>query len=70
VHGPARATLPGDDRLALVGDADGARDLAPERLPRRGERRLPDFLGIVLDPPRLGVVLADLAVAAAEPVVP
>src|ERR1700674_613724 len=66
-----RAAVPNDEGLALVGDADGA-DVA-----RVGSRigkgafgrvlhRVPDFLGVVLDPAWLRIVLGDLAVSASS----
>ncbi len=59
-----RLPVPGDHGFALVGDADtgdpvraaGLRD----DILGAGERRLPDFVRIVFDPARLGIVLGKL----------
>jgi hypothetical protein len=70
VHRLAAAALPQHRGLALVGDADGG-DLAGSQLGQgQGLRervgdRAPDLLGVVLDPARPGIVLLELAVAAA-----
>ncbi len=60
--------LPDTHRLALVGDPECGRDdlRLLQRLARGFERLPEDLLGIVLDLARLGEVLGDLAVAAAE----
>ena len=64
----ARAPVPHDGGLALVGDADRgdrSRRRVGERRLHLGEgreRRRPDSSGVVLDPPRLGEVLRELAV--------
>ena len=66
VDGPARAPIPDDAGLALVGDADGG-DVAClqlrscERLAGRFDGRAPDVLGIVLHPARGRIVLGELA---------
>ena len=65
-----RASVPQDERLALVGDADrfhvagfGARRF--QRAARADLDGGPDFVGIVLDPSRMRVVLGDLLVTLA-----
>ena len=63
----ARAAVPHDDGLALVGDADGGDGLAigVEVRPQLGEGgldRIPDLEGVVLHPSRLGEVLRKLPV--------
>src|ERR1700693_5040931 len=66
----SRLALPYHERLALIGDAD-RRDVADlrarrfERLARERHRRAIDFLGVVLDPSRLGIVLTNFAIRAA-----
>ena len=62
--------IPGDDRLALVRDADpgevGAADAGVrERLLRHAARDVPDLGRVVLDPARPREVLLELAVGAA-----
>ncbi len=62
----AGAPVPGDDRLALVGDADrrhgaGTAD-GVDDLAERGDDGAPDLVGVVLDPAGLRVVLAELLV--------
>src|SRR5690606_6879889 len=58
----SRPLRPEDDRLALVGDADGG-DAATAlgQFARAGERCAPDFLGVMLDPAGPGIGLAELA---------
>src|SRR5581483_2113017 len=68
----AGGALPDNGGFALIGDAD-RRDLrgldlnagavAVQRLAERAQHRLPDLLGLVLDPARLGEVLRELSVA-------
>ncbi len=60
----AVATVPGDHRLALVGDADGGDGLVEPvgQLGERGLDRGPDLGGVVLHPARPGEVLGELAV--------
>ena len=65
----ARCRVPGDDRLALVGDPDrvelGALDAGVgERLARDPPRHLPDLARVVLDPARPREVLLELRVGA------
>src|SRR5690606_13687477 len=71
MHGGAGLAVPEDRRLALVGDADGRDGLAVQA--RRGERaldadahRAEDFLGIVLDPAGLRIMLRKLALVPAQ----
>ena len=66
----AGLAVPGDDRLALVGDPDRVETVAVDAGPgeRPGRDRpcdLPDLLGVMLDPAGLGEVLVELGVAAA-----
>src|SRR5262249_23500311 len=67
MHRLAAVRVPGDDGLALVGDAD-ALELGPgdagggDRLRRDPPRRLPDLGRVVLDPPGAGKVLLELGV--------
>ena len=70
VHGLARRRIPGDHRLALVGDPDpvelGAVDAGGgDRLGGDPPRHLPDFARVVLDPARPREVLLELGVGAA-----
>ena len=61
---PVRA-IPHHDGLALVGDADGRDRLGRGATPSSRERRLrrvPDLVGVVLDPAGLGEVLGELPV--------
>ena len=65
------APVPEDGRLALVRDADrpqlARRDVGVvECVARSGEHRLPDLVGVVLDEPRRGEVLPQLAVPAPD----
>jgi hypothetical protein len=58
----AAGAVPEDGRLALVGDADGGDPAGGDALSRRtlrgdGELRLPDVVGVVLDPAGLRIVL-------------
>src|SRR5207249_8245777 len=67
VHRPAAPPLPEDGGLALVRDAERrhvarAYPRAPARLAEHAQRDPPDLLYIVLDPPRLRVVLRELRV--------
>ena len=68
--GPARrCRVPGDDRLALVGDPDprqvrGRTAASAERPDRDPAGHLPDLGGVVLDPARPREVLLELAVGA------
>src|ERR1700730_16657428 len=55
VDGLARRALPDEGGLALIGDADtgdcrGRKTGLAEDLAHRGKRRLPNLLGIMLDP--------------------
>jgi len=63
---PQGGAVPHHEGLTLVGDPDPgqrqARWLAGEDLGGAVQHRLPDLLGIVLDPARLGEMLGDLAV--------
>ena len=57
----------GDQRLALVGDAEGGNRVAPlgqagAELGQGGAHGLPDFRGVVLDPAGAGEVLGQLPV--------
>src|SRR5437899_12859488 len=64
----ARAPVPRDNGFALVRDPNG-RDGLIERgayVVQRGLHRVPDLVGVVLDPPGLRVVLRELAVGPAE----
>ena len=66
MDGLARAPVPDDAGLALVGDADGGDVAGPElgggeRLPGRLHRRAPDVLRVVLHPARGRIVLGELA---------
>ena len=67
VQRPPAGAVEGDQRLALIGDADGRHgaprlgEAAPD-LGQRGAHGLPDLGGVVLDPPRAGEVLGDLPV--------
>ena len=67
VQRPAVGAVEGDQRLALIGDPDGRHgaarlgEAAPD-LGQRGAHGVPDLDGVVLDPPRAGEVLGDLAV--------
>jgi hypothetical protein len=71
VHRTARVAVPHDGRLTLVRDAE-RRDLgaahpgAPARAAQDPARDPPDLLGVVLDPPRLRIVLRELAVGASH----
>src|SRR5690606_37965316 len=70
VQGPAGAAVPGDDRLPLVGDADGRHGLAlalepAHQLGERGHGGVPDVVGVVLDPAGVREVLGELAVGVA-----
>ena len=58
--------MPDDDRLALIGDADylGLHSAHGDRIARREQRALENFLGVVLDPAGLRIVLRDLLVPA------
>ncbi len=71
MHGPAGFPVPENDRLALVRDADRGERVRPQTgalqgLPRRAEGRLPDLLGVVLDPAGLREVRCDLLLRGAE----
>jgi hypothetical protein len=60
----AGRTVPNDDGLALVRDADPGDTLRLDRLKRlagHAQRLAPDLLGIMLNPAALGIMLADLA---------
>ena len=67
VQRPAVGAVEGDQRLALIGDADGRHgapglgEAAPD-LGQRGAHGVPDLDGVVLDPSRAGEGLGDLAV--------
>ena len=66
----AAASIPGDDGLALVRDADrgevGCADARiVDRLLGDGQRHVPDLVRVVLDPARPREVLLELAVGAA-----
>ncbi len=67
VQGTSVRPIEGDERLALVGDADGG-DLcsrsgeAASELGQGGPDRIPDLLRTVLDPARAGEVLGELPV--------
>ena len=67
---PAGATVPHDDGLALVGDADRGdrfgRASATAARPSVAGDGLPDLVGVVFDPAGLGEVLGELAVRRAE----
>src|SRR5690242_15356866 len=63
--------VPQDQRLALVRDPDrahvaGFRGRRLQRLPGARLHRVPDLVGVVLDPTWARVVLSDLAVTLAE----
>jgi hypothetical protein len=63
-----RRAVPGDDGLALVGDADGLRLAAAcvvDRLLGDRDRHVPGLRRVVLHPARLREVLLELAVGAA-----
>ncbi len=65
VHRTAVGAFPEQGGLALVGDADGgdpARGGAGrlEQLPHGAAHRVPDLLGVVLDPAGTGVVLGEI----------
>ena len=65
----AACRVPGDHRLALVGDPDpvqlaAAQTGVGDRLGRDPPRHLPDLVRIVLDPARLRKVLLELRVGA------
>jgi hypothetical protein len=62
------AAVPEHHRLALVGDAQGDRPLPARahRLSHRLEGDAEDLVRVMLDPAGLGIVLGELAVAAAE----
>ena len=67
VQRPARRTVEGDERLALVGDADGRHGVARRSqacadLGQRGPHGIPDLGRVVLDPPGTGEVLGQLPV--------
>src|SRR5439155_603805 len=71
VHRPSAPPLPEDGGLALVRDAERrhvarAHPRAPARLAEHAQRDPPDLLRIVLDPPRLRVVLRELRVGAPD----
>src|SRR5439155_1612717 len=71
VHRPAAPPLPEDGGLALVRDAERrhvarAYPRAPARLAEHAQRDPPDLVYIVLDPPRLRVVLRELRVGAPD----
>jgi hypothetical protein len=59
-----RGPVPEHGGLALVGESDGRHGLPGQRLAAGGQRRLPDLLGLVLDPARPREVLRELLVAA------
>jgi hypothetical protein len=66
----AGVPVPGDDRLTLIGDADGLEVLALRagvvyRFLRDGFGDIPDLAGVVLHPAGLREVLFELAVGAA-----
>ncbi len=64
-----RMPVPQDRGLALVGDAHGPHHGVGSRVQgglRRCQGGLPDLLGCVLDPPRMGEVLGELGVAAGQ----
>jgi hypothetical protein len=66
--GDAGASVPRDDRLALVGDTDRS-DRPAELRVQLGEHRargVPDLRRVVLDPAGLGEVLGELAVGPAH----
>ncbi|MNU91015.1 hypothetical protein D3C71_808950 [compost metagenome] len=64
----ARGAFPDDGGFALVGDADGGQvggcgaGIA-QGFARHVELAVPDLVGIVLDPARTGIVLAEFALA-------
>ncbi len=67
VQRAARAPVPGDDGLPLVGDPEGLCHAAvfletSRDLGKGGTDRRPDLVGVVLDPPGTGEVLGELAV--------
>ena len=66
----AAAPRPEADRLALIGDPDPRDPPRAARrrhhLPRAGERRLPDLLRIMLDPPVPRIMLGKLALRDAQ----
>ena len=65
VQGPAGAAVPGHDRLALVGDADGGDRLGrarPASSARVACTACPDLGGVVLHPAGPGEVLGELPV--------
>ncbi|MNS94993.1 hypothetical protein D3C72_1292310 [compost metagenome] len=64
----AGGAFPDDGGFALVGDADGGqvggcRAGIAQRFARHVELAVPDFVGIVLDPARAGIVLAEFTLA-------
>ncbi len=59
-----RLAVPQHRGFALVGDADGGdvlgrQSFVMQGLLRHGELRLPDFVGVVLDPARMGEMLGE-----------
>ena len=64
VQGPAGAAVPDHDRLPLIGDPDGGHRLVQVRQDpaSRLRHRLPDLLGVVLNPAGSGKILGKLAV--------
>src|SRR5437867_5120179 len=71
VHRPSALPVPEERRLALVRDAERrhvtrAHPRAPARQAEHAQRDPPDLLRIVLDPPRLRVVLRELRVGAPD----
>jgi hypothetical protein len=69
VQRPARLAVPGDRRLALVGDADAGEVLPAhtgvgERGVRDATRDVPDLLSVVLDSAGAREVLPELGVRA------
>jgi len=67
VERPARAAIPQDDGLPLVGNADRG-DLfrgdssAANRLSDDDQSGIPDFLRVMLDPSGPGEILAEFAI--------
>src|SRR5215207_878910 len=65
VNGLSAPAIPNDRGLALVGDADAGDFLRPDpglayRAPACGQHRSPQVFGLMLHPPRLWKILAEL----------
>src|SRR5207247_870587 len=71
MHRPSAPPVPEERRLALVRDPERrhvarAHPRAPARQAEHAQRDPPDLLRIVLDPPRLRVVLRELRISAPD----